>query len=109
MSSNETTSERGKEHNAVTPHYKPTLLEKLGWYLYPHKQPATPELKDAKDVYVIMAAARLGFADRFRVLVSGKIELETRTVCQYTMGKAVHSITMNVRPPDCLVPKGENQ
>jgi hypothetical protein len=58
--------------------WKDRLRDRLFPYVHCDNPPAPPYWKE---VIVTKSSSRLSLADRLRVLVTGKVEVETRIVC----------------------------
>lgn len=82
--------------------YVPQWQEKIGWKLFPNVYVETPEMDGMKDVMVCRTQAHLSFIDRIRTLISGKVEITTKTVTQNVIGETVTACGVSVRPPSWL-------
>jgi len=64
-----------------------TWKEKLRAKLFPLNHCELPEAPAThKDVLVVETFVTLGWMDRFRVLISGRLRVDTRTVTENTVG-----------------------
>lgn len=73
--------------------------EKLGWKIFPNTYVDSPELPEMKDVIVSYTRVNLSFIDRLRVLISGKIEITTKTATENIIGAVKTNCGSSVRPP----------
>lgn len=90
--------------------YVPQWQEKLGWKLFPSVYVDSPELPGMRDVMVSYTHVNLSFLDRIRVLISGKIEVTTKTATENVIGKVSTNCGFSARPPwwlDRIPKKGE--
>jgi uncharacterized membrane protein len=61
--------------------------ERLWWKLFPARLPVLPEAPyHWKDVIHVRTSSTLSWADRLRVLVLGRVVVETRIVTENTVG-----------------------
>ncbi len=66
-----------------------TWKEKLRFKLFPSKPCPLPDAPAThEDVVVVITVVYLGVLDRMRVLVSGHLTIETRTVTEHVVGDA---------------------
>lgn len=67
-----------------------TWRERLGAKLFPRAFADLPMPKDfhAEDVVTCRTAVSLSWRDRLRVLVSGRLWVETRTATEYVVGRS---------------------
>jgi|GEM_PF-4635733 len=79
--------------------YTPTWQERLGRRFFPQAICHTPEVHGAKDCVVITTTATLSFTGRLRALVSGRIQVETRTATECKVGRVLTLSATTVLPP----------
>ena len=83
--------------------YVPTILEKIGWRLFPSRLPDDPDPENkAKDMVITRTTVDLSFADRIRILISGRIVVEARTATENVVGGTRSVSCANVKPPAIL-------
>lgn len=69
-----------------------TWRERLKWKLFPSRHCELPSAPATyQDCVVVRTVAMLSFADRVRVLLSGRLTIETKTVTENIVGAAVTS------------------
>lgn len=74
--------------------FQPTWRDRLRWKLFPRTHCELPEVPPGtttKDCITIHTKCGLSIADRIRVLVSGRLEVTTRTVTQNEVGQSITS------------------
>lgn len=64
----------------------PTWRERLQSHLFPERAIPNPKMEH-KDVFVCITRTKFSWADRFRILLTGKVTVETRTVTENELGK----------------------
>lgn len=75
-------------------------LERFLWRLYPQKAVEWPkQWRDDMDGLYIGTVVQLSFADRLRVLVSGRLRVTTTTVTEGKLGKHHTFSTASPEPP----------
>lgn len=79
--------------------YVPQWQENIGRKLFPNTYVDSPELPGMKDVMVSYTRVHLSFLDRIRVLISGKIEITTKTATENVIGAVTTNCGSSVRPP----------
>lgn len=79
--------------------YIPTRLEKLGWRLFPSNHCDIPDKIGMHDCVVTITRSELSFMDRLRVLVSGRIEVQSKTATENLVGSHATNAVLIVRPP----------
>ena len=95
------------EPQATAQIYVPTLMEKIGWKLFPSKIPDDPDPESkARDMIVTRTTINFSFADRLRILVSGRVEVESRTATENEIGGHRTTACSSVRPPKLLTRNG---
>jgi hypothetical protein len=82
--------------------YFPQWQERLGWRLFPSNHIDSPEMQNARDVFVCKTVANLSFIDRLRVLISGKILVTTKTTTENVIGENITASGVTVLPPPYL-------
>jgi hypothetical protein len=82
--------------------YVPQWQEKLGWRLFPAHHIDSPELPCAHDVLVCVSRVHLSWIDRLRVLISGKIEVTSKTTTKGVIGDHISASVFSARPPAWL-------
>ena len=71
-----------------------TWRERLGFKLFPSHLCPTPEVVDPArytDVLIVNVVASLSLVDRLRVLVTGKLKVQTHTLCEHAPGDVISS------------------
>lgn len=63
----------------------PTLAERFRTRLFPERHISNPEMEH-RDIFVCRTSVRLSFTDRLRVLITGKVMVETRTATENEIG-----------------------
>lgn len=63
----------------------PTLKERLRAQLFPERALANPQMSH-RDVFVCRTCCTFSWLDRLRILVTGKVMVETRTVTENEIG-----------------------
>lgn len=87
--------------------YTPTFLEKVGWKLFPAKHCDMPEPHHhlmMRDGLVCRTEVQLSILDRLRVLVSGRVRVETKTTTENQIGWNATNAVGFVAAPFCLDP-----
>lgn len=80
-----------------------TLKDKIRWKLYPANHCDLPEAPPKyKDVLVCHLTCHLSMVDRLRILVSGKLAAEIRTVTENEIGGHVTKSVVYALPPKAL-------
>lgn len=89
--------------------YVPQWQEKLGWKLFPGNYIEWPEMPDGKDAIIHNVEVRLSLVDRFRALISGKLEVVVKTATENVIGETATNSGVTVCPPWYLdrIPKKE--
>ena len=85
--------------------YVPQLREKIGWKLFPPNYVDTPELPAGTiqmDVFHAHTHVHFSFLDRLRILISGNIEVTTKTATENQLGNHVTASCVQVIPPKFL-------
>jgi hypothetical protein len=88
--------------------FKPTWREKVGFKLFPskHVEAPTPKWKELSgDCLVIGTVSVLSWADRLRVLISGRVHTHSKTITQYSIGMNVTAAETFIEPPAWLTGK----
>lgn len=88
------------ENHAVE--YVPTLRERIGWRLFPAQHCDVPDKPGMHDMIVSETKTELSFADRLRVLVSGRVRTVTKTATACLIGDHETSAVFCVEPPTWL-------
>ena len=98
----------GSEGTNTAQEYVPTFLERIGWKLFPHPMPedADPENK-FKDMIIVKTYWRPSIFDRLRLLVSGRLVVETRAATENVIGNHNAVSTVRVAPPSILSGHGK--
>lgn len=78
--------------------YQPTWLDRLRWKLFPVEQCEIPDIP-ARDCVIVRSKYRLSLLGRLRVLISGRIEVETKTATENLVGNCESASCLNVRAP----------
>lgn len=78
--------------------YKPTWVDRLRWKLFPIDTCDTPDIP-AKDCLIIRTECRLSLIGRLRILVSGRMQVETKTATENVVGNAVTASCCNIKAP----------
>ena len=92
-----------KTENTVL-EYHSTRLERLGWYLFPNTLCDMPDKPGMRDCLVTRTKVELSFVDRLRVLVSGRIQVETKTATKNVVGAQETNAAFVVKPPAWMDP-----
>ncbi len=80
-----------------------TLKDRIRWRLYPANHCDLPEAPPKyKDVLVCRTGVQLSMLDRLRILVSGKLMVETRTVTENEIGAHITGSVAYPLPPKAL-------
>lgn len=80
-----------------------TLKDRVRWRLYPANHCDLPEAPPKwKDVLVCRTVVNLSMLDRLRILVSGRLMVETRTVTENEIGAHVTGSVAYPLPPKAL-------
>jgi hypothetical protein len=82
--------------------YVPQWQEKLGWKLYPASHVDMPDVPNMHDCLVCRVTVHLSWIDRLRTLISGRMEVSTKTATENVIGKHVTASGVSVRPPTWL-------
>lgn len=66
-----------------------TWRDRLRWKLFPGKHPEVPMPKDYTAADCLITDTRVGFgwADRIRVLLTGKVMVRTQTATEHAVGR----------------------
>lgn len=78
--------------------YRPTWLDRLRWKLFPMEICEIPDVP-AKDCVIVRSTFTLSLSGRLRMLVSGRVEVETKTATENVVGECATSTCLNVRAP----------
>lgn len=78
--------------------YKPTFLDRLRWKLFPSDRCEIPDIP-ASDCVIVRSNFRLSLLDRLRVVISGRIEVETKTATEHVVGNCASNALLNVQAP----------
>lgn len=80
-----------------------TLKDRIRWRLYPANHCELPEAPPKwKDVLVCHLTCHLSMVDRLRILVSGKLAAEIRTVTENEIGAHITKSVVYALPPKAL-------
>lgn len=80
-----------------------TRRERFMFWLWPKNYKALPKApRSHKDVLTVRTVCVLGFIDRLRILVSGRLFVESRTVCENEVGQMATAVTMFVLKPGAM-------
>lgn len=83
--------------------YVPQWQERLGWKLFPQKHVDFPALKGTqRDGIVCRTVTHFSIIDRIRILVSGKVEVTTKTSTENELGENKTCGEAVVMPPRWL-------
>lgn len=85
--------------------YTPTWRERLGYKLFPGKYCHLPDLEDGsggKDCLVVTTWIEFDFIDRLRVLITGRVSVETRTTTANVIGENKTNHAVYVKGPKFL-------
>ncbi len=83
--------------------YIPTFLERIGRKLFPAALREEPkELKVQRDAVISNVTVALGFSDRMRVLFSGRLFVNIRTVTENEVGNHSTAAVAYPLPPKFL-------
>ncbi len=82
--------------------YMPTRLERLGWRFFPSRHCDIPDKVGMHDAVITVTKAELSFADRLRVLISGRVEVQSKTATENLVGSHETNAVFIVRPPTWL-------
>jgi hypothetical protein len=84
--------------------YSPiSFMDRLRWKLYPAAPCRLPEAPATyKDVLVCRVYIGLSLVDRLRVLLSGRLVVESKTVTENEIGGLITGSSVYVRPPSFL-------
>lgn len=86
--------------------YKPTLMDRIRWKLFPMDRCESPDIPAARDCVIVRTNYRLSLLGRLRVLVSGRIEVETKTTTENVVGACESASCLNVRAPRFMERQG---
>lgn len=78
--------------------YKPTWIDRLRWKLFPVERCEIPDIP-ARDCVIVRSRYRLSLLARLRVLISGRIEVETKTATENIVGACESASCLNVKAP----------
>ena len=79
---------------------KPPLRRRIGCSLFPARWPETPSLCVPKaDMIMTRTYWEPSIVDRLRLLVSGRLVVETRTATEHEPGQTASAAEVNVQPP----------
>jgi len=78
--------------------YKPTWIDRLRWKLFPIETCDIPDMP-AKDCLIVRTECRLSLFGRLRMLVSGRILVETKTATENIIGEFETACVCNVKAP----------
>ena len=81
--------------------YKPTWTDRLRWKLFPVERCDIPDIP-ARDCVIVRSTYRLSLLGRLRALLSGRIEVETKTATENIVGACESSSCLNVKAPRFL-------
>lgn len=85
---------------AMAQDYQPTWRDRLRGRLFPYRHCHPPEAPGHYlDCITIHTTVGLSWIDRFRVMLTGRLEVTTRTVTENTIGKNVTASESYVLPP----------
>lgn len=80
--------------------HKDTLLDKLRRKLFPYRHCQLPEASaEWKDCMTVHTTCVLSFTDRIRAMLTGRIEVTSRTVTENEIGSHTTASEVYVRPP----------
>lgn len=80
-----------------------TLKDRIRWRLYPANHCDLPEAPPKyKDVLVCHLTCHISMVDRLRILVSGKLAAEIRTVTENEIGGHITKSVVYALPPKAL-------
>jgi hypothetical protein len=79
--------------------YSPQWQERIGWKLFPASLCESPEVPGARDCIVIRTTGTLSVLGRLRALISGRVQVETRTVTEFKIGRVLTHSAVSVLPP----------
>jgi hypothetical protein len=86
--------------------YVPQFWEKVGWRLFPQRHTEAPDATaagiQAKDCLTIRTEVHLSWLDRIRVIVSGRLRVESKTITENRLGGLSTNSGASVRPPKFL-------
>lgn len=74
---------------AIFDEYHPTWRDRIRWALFPMtycELPEVPSEAATKDCVTVHSVTKFSWADRLRVLISGRVETVSRTVTQHEVG-----------------------
>lgn len=78
--------------------YKPNWLDRVRWKLFPLDSCEIPDIP-AKDCVIVRSNYHLSLLGRLRVLISGRIEVETKTATENFVGNCESATCLNVKAP----------
>lgn len=82
---------------------KITLKDKIRWKLFPTRFCYLPETSIIyKDVVTIRSYTNLSLIDRLRVLITGRIATESKTVTENEVGNCTSKSVLYILPPKIL-------
>lgn len=86
----------------TTQEYIPTHRERIGWRFFPSRHCDIPDKPGMRDCVVTRTTTDLSFLDRVRVLISGRIEVQSKTATENVIGDHATNAEFCVRPPSWL-------
>ena len=78
--------------------YTPTWIDRLRWKLFPLDTCDIPDIP-AKDCVITRTECRFRLTGRLRVLLSGRIEVETKTATENIVGNTATASCCNIKAP----------
>ena len=76
--------------NCYAVDHRPTWRERIRYRLFPHRHCFAPEAPATyKDCVSIRTVTVLSWADRLRIMLTGRVVTETRTVTEHEVGNSV--------------------
>lgn len=82
--------------------YTPQWQEKIGNKLFPSVYVESPELLIQKDVVHCTTVIKFSFIDRIRILVSGEVNVVSKTATENEVGNCKTNSGVFISPPKIL-------